>query len=180
MDWLHTRTSLNLWESAQLLEPNPRKQHEARAALADAIATGGLRALEVHRHEALDEFGNACGAGAIDDMSTLVSAAELRRWCAAHGVTLQPVTNQAPAPPPVPTVVEPVPTGPVLKRAALIKQHEPEWPTIESDLREASRNGLSVAQVASRTGYWNPEAALRWGKEHGKLITHKKSSQWHP
>lgn len=54
-----------------------------------------------------------------------------------------------------------------LKKSALISMHRHEWPTIEADLREASRNGLGAARV--KHGFWDESAALNWAKRNGKI-----------
>lgn len=55
-----------------------------------------------------------------------------------------------------------------LRRLALIHKHRPRWPTIEDDLKEASRNGLkSAASVAH--GMWSESKALAWAESRGKL-----------
>lgn len=54
-----------------------------------------------------------------------------------------------------------------IKKAALVKEHAHHWETIEADLREATRNGLRVAQV--RHGYYDERIALDWAERHGKI-----------
>jgi hypothetical protein len=56
-----------------------------------------------------------------------------------------------------------------LKKAALIIEHRNEWPTIEEDLREAARNGLSTVRVDGSVGWYYVEDARRWAEERGKL-----------
>ena len=57
----------------------------------------------------------------------------------------------------------------IRKRETLISELEPEWKSIERDLRDASRNGLSRAKVPNRQGYWFVEQAKRWARENGKM-----------
>lgn len=59
------------------------------------------------------------------------------------------------------------------KRAALIRELRPEWPAIEADLREASRNGLSAARVSHMRGMWNMDQVRAWGTAQGKLRASK-------
>lgn len=61
-------------------------------------------------------------------------------------------------------------SGPVfsMTRAALVKSHEHHWPTIQSDLKNASTNGLSKAKAASRD--WNEALALEWARANNKLV----------
>lgn len=54
----------------------------------------------------------------------------------------------------------------LLKRQALIDQLRPRWPTIEHDLREASRNKLDSAKSH---GKWDFEKATQWAMSLGKL-----------
>ncbi|HMN20194.1 MAG TPA: hypothetical protein PKA16_02255 [Ottowia sp.] len=55
------------------------------------------------------------------------------------------------------------------KRAALVARLEHEWPTIEADLNEASRNGLGKAARAGTRGFWRVEKAREWAQQRGKL-----------
>lgn len=55
------------------------------------------------------------------------------------------------------------------KRRFLVKELEPEWPTIEGDLREASRNGLKDAAHVGGASPWDLEKAREWAKTNGKL-----------
>ena len=98
-------------------------------------------------------------------------------WFKSQGVTTAKAT---PVPAPA-AQVEPVPerSAPdsppprILKKIALIRELEHEWPTIERDLSEASRNGLSEAK-ADKHGYWDADKARQWADSNGKL---KKSAQ---
>lgn len=73
-------------------------------------------------------------------------------------------------------------TAPIEKRtrAALIKDLQAEWPTIERDLQDASRNGLAAAAKLADARGWNKGRALDWAKEHGKLIEEKSASWFNP
>jgi hypothetical protein len=62
----------------------------------------------------------------------------------------------------------------VLNKRAMIMEHKDEWPTIESDISEASRNGLSAAKVDPQG--WCEDKALRWAKSKGKLNPPPKAS----
>jgi hypothetical protein len=63
------------------------------------------------------------------------------------------------------------------KRSALIGELQAEWPTIERDLRDASRNGLAQAAKLKEHGYWCKVSARKWAEENGKLIE-EKVAQW--
>lgn len=58
------------------------------------------------------------------------------------------------------------------KRCALIAEFESMWPTIEGDLRDASKNGLSAVSKAQH-GYWRVKPALAWARERGKILPTK-------
>lgn len=55
-----------------------------------------------------------------------------------------------------------------LKKKALIAELSKEWPSIDKDLREASRNGLKSAAHAGSLG-WFVEEASSWADNKGKL-----------
>lgn len=55
-----------------------------------------------------------------------------------------------------------------MTRAALVQAHRHEWPTIDADLKDASKNGLSKAKAAVRD--WNEALALEWARAHAKLV----------
>lgn len=54
-----------------------------------------------------------------------------------------------------------------MTKAALVKAHKHEWPTIESDLAHASENKLDAARAGKRD--WYEAAALDWARAKGKL-----------
>ena len=60
--------------------------------------------------------------------------------------------------------------GLVMKKAALIKKHQGQWPTLERDLRDASENGLSKMAKNPRHGFWFEVDALKWAEQQGKLL----------
>jgi hypothetical protein len=55
------------------------------------------------------------------------------------------------------------------KRSALVSETESFWPSIERDLRDASRNGLSLAAKSCRNTFWKVREALSWATERGKI-----------
>ena len=55
-----------------------------------------------------------------------------------------------------------------MTRAALVAQHRHEWPTIEADIKDASKNGLSAARVDARG--WDEDLAVDWARSKDKLI----------
>ncbi|MDZ4145389.1 MAG: hypothetical protein U1D29_12810 [Burkholderiales bacterium] len=60
----------------------------------------------------------------------------------------------------------------VMKRDAMIAAMKRDWPTIEADLREASRSANRDLKAANvRRGMWDVEAAKDWARQRGKLVT---------
>lgn len=49
------------------------------------------------------------------------------------------------------------------------------WPTIEGDLRDGSRSGLS-AVANDKHGYWRVGPALNWAAERGKIQREKAAA----
>ena len=67
-------------------------------------------------------------------------------------------------------VAPPKDRGQTMKREALITSLRGRWPTIESDLKHAGRNGLAAAKAASEgKGLWWEGDVLAWGRSRGKL-----------
>lgn len=61
------------------------------------------------------------------------------------------------------------------KKSALVQELQGEWPTIEKDLSEASRNGLNAAKAKAH-GSWDVQKASEWAEGKGKLV---KSAKGH-
>ncbi len=57
-----------------------------------------------------------------------------------------------------------------MKQRALVESLRHEWRTIEADINNASRNGLSEA--ARIRGGWDAERARQWAESKGKLSRH--------
>lgn len=72
-----------------------------------------------------------------------------------------------------PTTSSSIALSPPMKRMALVQAVKDEWPSIEADLREASRNGLKEA--AHIGGGWSLDLAKGWARARGKLrkVAHK-------
>ena len=68
------------------------------------------------------------------------------------------------------------PAKPPEKRCNLISDLTREWPTIDNDLREASRNGLDVARVTTKKGYWDRGRALAWAAQNHRLKTPRSNT----
>jgi hypothetical protein len=54
-----------------------------------------------------------------------------------------------------------------IKKSALVKRYRNQWPTVENDINEASRNELHVAQLGG--GFYDELKALQWAEERGKF-----------
>lgn len=70
-------------------------------------------------------------------------------------------------------------TAPIEKRkkSALVSECQSDWPTIERDIQDASRNGLAAAAKLADGRDWDKGRALEWAKERGKLIE-KGAATW--
>lgn len=82
---------------------------------------------------------------------------------------------------PAPVVAAPAEKRRVFKKKALIHELQGEWPTIEQDLSEASRNGLDAAKAEGH-GNWDAQKARDWAESKGKLVksadVHTLPSVW--
>jgi hypothetical protein len=76
---------------------------------------------------------------------------------------------------PVENMVQGNPRELPLSRASLIAQHKHQWPSIESDLKGASENGLSAASKVGERG-WDEARSLQWARSKNKLIKPGNSS----
>jgi hypothetical protein len=56
-----------------------------------------------------------------------------------------------------------------MKKSALITALEHEWPLIETDISEASRNGLKSAAHTGKHGVWDADKARAWAVSNGKI-----------
>ena len=82
--------------------------------------------------------------------------------------------RQAPAhspatPEPVVAVNEPVKQVNAMKKSALIAAFEYEWPSIEDDISEATRNRLKAAAHTGKHGEWDKDKARAWAVSNGKI-----------
>lgn len=64
--------------------------------------------------------------------------------------------------------------APAMTKAGLVRAHMHRWTTIESDLSDAARNGLSEAKAGERG--WVESKALEWARAKGKLADHPGAS----
>ncbi len=63
----------------------------------------------------------------------------------------------------------------IRKRVALVKEVIGFWPSVETDLSDAARNGLSESAKHTDHGFWKVRPALDWATQRGKII--KPSAQ---
>ena len=59
--------------------------------------------------------------------------------------------------------------GGEVKKGALIAKYKARWPTIETDIKRGSENGLSAAAKSTRSGWWHDEAAADWAQVNGHI-----------
>lgn len=67
-------------------------------------------------------------------------------------------------------------TDEVRKRVALINEVKFFWPSIDRDLRDAARNGLSSAAKHTKNTFWKVQEALNWATERGKVLKENAQS----
>jgi hypothetical protein len=58
----------------------------------------------------------------------------------------------------------------------MITQFKAMWPTIESDLADASKNGLAAAAKAG-TRDWREQEAMEWARAKNKLQPNKSATK---
>lgn len=146
----------------------------AEKKLPDAVRRGELLVRSGFSHAPLstapmvDAHGNDSSIILLDDLRDF-----LKGWGIAVEVE-QPAQVARPAPAaeqtPPPELVQAAPAMQprAMVRRALIKEYRNEWPSIEDDLSEASRNGLDSAKLPKH-GMWDADKALAWAKSQGKL-----------
>jgi hypothetical protein len=66
----------------------------------------------------------------------------------------------------------------ILKRCALIAELERDWPSIERNLSEASRNGLKAKAYSKASKGWDVEKARSWAEANGKLKKNPAAAGW--
>ena len=54
-----------------------------------------------------------------------------------------------------------------MSRAALVGKYKAQWSSIERDMQDASKNGLSEARAGARK--WSEQLALQWAKSNNKF-----------
>lgn len=87
----------------------------------------------------------------------------------AHEPGAGRVTAVSGAPAPVAADMPSTAQDAPMKKAALIAALEHEWPSINADLSEATRNGLRDAAHAGKHGEWHEPKARAWAVSKGKI-----------
>ena len=81
----------------------------------------------------------------------------------------RPAPAQTAPPAPVVAGNETVKQVNAMKKAALIAALEYEWPSIEDNISEATRNGLKAAAHTGKHGEWDKDKAREWAVSNGKI-----------
>ncbi len=68
-----------------------------------------------------------------------------------------------------PTVNE---TSDTITREELIRKHKSNWPSIDTNLKNATANGLAKAAKATTHGHWREHEALEWARKNNKIKKH--------
>lgn len=113
--------------------------------------------------------------------NTQVSRVSLIPWLRAQGypsladeLDARPVTASTSNPSQIQQMAAPqcrtAATGSRLSttKAAMISQHEHEWPTVAQDIKDAGRNGLAAAAKAG-TREWYEVEAMAWARAKNRL-----------
>lgn len=88
------------------------------------------------------------------------------RWQSRSAVNRQSASTNLPTSPTSPM------SGKKFSKSKIVAELGFQWPTIQTDLSNASRNGLAdVARTDARG--WDPDRALDWATRNGKTINKK-------
>lgn len=55
-----------------------------------------------------------------------------------------------------------------MTKSAMLATHKHHWPTIEADMKHATKNGLATAKAGARD--WKEPLALEWARANAKLV----------
>lgn len=113
--------------------------------------------------------GNWTGQHVLDPLAVRLDMAHML-WGFGRRVDVADQTRAAGSAVPAELAEEwPAEKRRVYKRKALVQELQGEWPTIDQDLSEASRNGLNAAK-AEMHGHWDFHKARGWAQSKGKLV----------
>lgn len=171
-------------DESMLLE---RMRHDWRVgeSLLNAVRQGRLRVRDYQTR-----FPLTSEAPSVEILTSLVSVNDLREFVTDLGYDVQvggepedaafdgasvnqtPETSQ--------TTLAQLAAYPeaAMKKKALVEMFEHEWPSINADLNEMSRNGLRTAALTGRHGYFNPSMARAWAVSRGKIRQPTAASLW--
>lgn len=99
---------------------------------------------------------------AAEIRSSVVRLPQFAAWAVGKNIDLPPIFPGA-------SDLTTLPGGRTLSKQELITAHSKNWPTVEADIGEASRNGLGRAKTGSRR--WNERQALAWAERTGRWRT---------
>lgn len=104
-------------------------------------------------------------------LSALVTVDDLRELVAGRGLTVETAATQVTTPSSARVVAANTPAKQVnsMKKAALIAELKYEWPSIEADISDATRNGLKTAAHTGKHGEWDKVEARAWAVSKGKI-----------
>ena len=112
-------------------------------------------------------------ADAVQRGVAQVLPASVNAWLEADGLPmLEQVERLAAATPePVAAPAEAVTVAPKgVRKREMVKRHAARWPAIETDMKDAGKNGLAAAAKAGERG-WREAAALEWARERSRLLS---------
>jgi hypothetical protein len=139
-----------------------------------------LRAVECERLS-FRRFCTGLPVGHGDPRGEYMTPADLNSWLegqgagyrfptpqAAEASTHAPSTSASASPAAHPEAVPVAPKG--VQKREMVKRHAARWPTIETDMKDAGKNGLAAAAKAGERG-WREAAALEWAREKSRLLS---------
>jgi hypothetical protein len=100
----------------------------------------------------------------VSDFHDMLNAAELDAWLrksVGYGFPAHSAPATAPHEPPRDR-------GRRVKRKVLLSENVRRWPTIERDLKDCAKNGLSAAAKDESHGWWWEDSAREWARARGK------------
>ena len=182
---LRYKNVLTLDEAASLIADDNSSIESIISLLREKVGDGTIAAVRLVRFGRYDwdlgtnVYNSNC---TINHMETTIARDVLVNWLTQIGYQpkpklLFPDTTDSVKPQPLPpanaapepntrTIAAMEPPVPQLKKAALVKKYQYQWPTAQVDIDANSRNGLSVAKI--KRGFYDEAKAVQWAKERGK------------
>lgn len=156
-------------------EPDPLSFGDSAPPVADTDKglAGAIKYMRQYWGESpAPAAGKWMGQHVLDPLAVRLNVAHLQ-W--GYGRRVEVAEQTQAAAPAEPAMTAPAEKRRVLKKTALVQKLLGEWPTIEQDLSEASRNGLNAAKAEGH-GNWDVDRAKAWAESKGKLV---KAAQVH-